>query len=333
MGGSKNESNFIAVVHIDGNAMGKRVENLYDETLRNMKWPEFKCKIKEFSQSIDEAFKQAYFNTVCSVVKNIEEGNLKDLELDKGFLPIRRIITEGDDICFVTEGRIGVECAAIFIKELSKAEVKNSVDGKGYAACAGVAIVHQKYPFYKAYELAESLCSNAKRFGAELSKDGSGSDISAIDWHIEYGEIKDTLEEIRLNYTTKDGNRLEMRPYIVSSADEIMTKEKIRQYEKFRKLISGFIDEDMDYARGKLKSLRGILKEGEDAAKHFLVFNKIEDVTLDSYQGIFVDVDTDKIGSGKGLDRKVFVETSDKIKRSVLFDAIELSDTFIKLDY
>ena len=31
LGGDKNQSNFIAVVHIDGNAMGKRIEELNKE--------------------------------------------------------------------------------------------------------------------------------------------------------------------------------------------------------------------------------------------------------------------------------------------------------------
>ena len=39
----------------------------------------------------------------------------------------------------------------------------NAEDKEGYAACAGVAIVHQKYPFYKAYELAERDPEERKR--------------------------------------------------------------------------------------------------------------------------------------------------------------------------
>ena len=41
LGGKKNDSNFIAVVHIDGNGMGKRVEALYKE-LKNASWDEAK---------------------------------------------------------------------------------------------------------------------------------------------------------------------------------------------------------------------------------------------------------------------------------------------------
>ena len=159
-----------------------------------------------FSESIDENFKEAYKEMTEVVAKNLEEDlkkeegdrKFKDLKLSNNHFPVRRIITAGDDICFVTEGRLGLECAAAFIKALGK--TRNAVDHKSYSACAGVAIVHQKYPFYRAYELAELLCSNAKKFGASYSVDGSGKDVSAIDWHIEFGEMSDSLEAIRKKF-------------------------------------------------------------------------------------------------------------------------------------
>ena len=191
----------------------------------------------------------------------------------------------------------------------------NSEDKTGYAACGGIAVVHQKYPFYKAYELAEMLCSNAKKFGASLSEDGTGRDISAIDWHIEFGEIKDTLEEIRQDYQTLDGKRMELRPYIVSASDKIMKKETIRRYENFKKLILAIQDEKIAYARGKMKELRTVLKEGETASASFTKFNKLDEIALEGYQGIYKEVSTDKIASGQGLERKLFVRTQDNVER------------------
>lgn len=162
LGGTKDQSNFIAVVHIDGNAMGKRVERLHQK-LNEFGWEEYKEKLKTFSESIDNDFKAAYKEMSEHVADNIRNDKLKDLNIVEKKFPVRRIITAGDDICFVAEGRIGLECAVTFINKLSNR--KNKVDGQGYAACAGVAIVHQKYPFYKAYELAEMLCSSAKNMG------------------------------------------------------------------------------------------------------------------------------------------------------------------------
>lgn len=326
LGGTRNESNFIAVVHIDGNAMGKRVEKLY-EANRQADWDSYKAKIRQFSETIDEDFKDSYMDMVNVVAENLKGGKLDELSLQDGKFPVRRIITAGDDICFVTEGRIGIECAVAFLRALGSR--KNRVDGDGYAACAGVAIVHQKYPFYMAYELAEMLCSNAKRFAASLSRDGSGSEVSAIDWHLEFGELKDTLEEIRADYLAADGSRLELRPYLVSAPKEAAAREPIRQYRNFRKLADGLQNGDIGYARGKLKELREVFKRGQVETEHYLKFNKIEDIALKGYQDVYEPVRYDKIGTGTGLERKTCVRTQDGVMRSLLFDAIEISDTFI----
>lgn len=272
LGGSKEESNFIAVVHIDGNAMGKRVESI-QKNYGQDSWEHYKKNIRAFSQSLDEQFKEAYRKMADFVAQNIKNGRLAGLDLKENRLPVRRIITAGDDICFVTEGRIGTECAAYFLRVL--ADQKNAVDGKGYAACAGVAIVHQKYPFYKAYELAERLCSNAKKYGASLSEDGSGSDVSVIDWHIEFGEIKDTLEQIRETYLDANGKCILQRPYLVYASKRVKTAEPLRQYDVFKELLVDTIWKE-GYARGMLKELRSVFGKGEQEIEYYLKFHKMK---------------------------------------------------------
>ena len=37
-----------------------------------------------------------------------------------------------------------------------------------YTACAGVVMVSEKYPFYRAYQTSEQLCDNAKKYAAQL---------------------------------------------------------------------------------------------------------------------------------------------------------------------
>lgn len=333
LGGDKDNSNFIAVVHIDGNSMGRRMEELY-EKCKDKKWLEFKKIVKDCSEKIDDHFKEAYKEMADCVKRNIESGKLDGLKLKKAedtentFFPVRRIITAGDDICFVTEGRIGLECAVEFLKALAQ---KENPDGKGYAACAGVAIVHQKYPFFRAYELAELLCKNAKKLGPSLNAD-LGNMVSAIDWHIEYGEIGSSIEEIRRKYQTKDRNRLEMRPYIVSAPEAVNQKEPIRQYENFKKLIKQLCSKEDSYARGKMKELRAVLKQGELQARHFLKFNKIETVILESYYGIFREMDYSKVFTGQEMEKPIFVKTSGEECRSFLFDAIEMMDTYLELE-
>lgn len=315
LGGSHGESSFIAVVHIDGNAMGKKVNDFYKSVDNKAKWSKFKNKLNDFSESIDKDFKDAYKEMVQTVQEELEAGRLESLELKDNNFPVRRIITAGDDICFVTDGRIGIECVVTFIEKLTKKKNK-CIKGNNaeYAACAGVAIVHQKYPFYQAYDLAEKLCSNAKKFGAALGSEKetddsyNGANVSSIDWHIEYGEIKDTLKEIRNQYITADGNHLEMRPYIINAGSDVNKKEKVRTYDNFKSQIGELQKQDFDYARGKLKELRSVLKQGETATQSYIQFNNLS------------------------KDFGTFQAGFDGIKRSQIFDALEIADTYISLE-
>lgn len=302
LGGDKGNSNFIAVVHIDGNGMGKRVDELYE--LDGMQdWNSAKQKLQLFSDGIDVDFKSAYSEMAETVGSSLKSGSLKGkLNLEKSYFPIRRIITAGDDICFVTEGRIGLECARIFIEKLSAK--KNSVDWKGYSACAGVAIVHRKYPFYKAYELAEMLCSSAKKQGAALSPEDDGRSVSAIDWHIEFGEIKDSLAEIKAVYNCSDGNLMTQRPYTIQASEPVM--KKANPYGDFVRKVKKLTTAEKELGNGKIKNLRAAIKEGETETTNYLKFNKMEK---------FISTP--------------FVQTEVGTKVCTWFDAVEMMDTFL----
>lgn len=293
LGGNKDDNNFIAVVHIDGNLMGKKVQE-NDKELRKIldrisdpekKLDMYREKKQEFSEKIDKLFKGAYSDMQDAVKKQIENGNLKDLSLEEVVneekqinFPVRRIITAGDDICFVSEGKIGIECAVEYMKALWKrSEGENS-------ACAGVAIVHQSYPFYKAYEIAESLCSSAKKYNASLDKEGCAN-ACAIDWHIEYGEMYGGLDEIRKHYVDADGKSILARPYFVCGEPEYEGKAGNRTYANFKQTMEEMEyalhnkcedEEDRMIARRKLKELRTYLKESEEAVDAYFKKSRLD---------------------------------------------------------
>ena len=323
LGNVKNQSSFIAVVHIDGNSMGKRVEEIRKAN-EGKDWDEYKEALKTFSQSVDAQFKCAYWEMMEQIRLNLEGGVREKLDLPEGCFPVRKIILAGDDVCFVAEGRIGLEAARIFIEKLSAKA--NCQDGKSYRACAGVAIVHQKYPFYKAYELSEMLCANAKSFVASYQEKGGAS---VIDWHIEFGELADSVEELREAYETRDGKRLELRPYLLSADQKVWESERERRYDRFRQLMVKIQNEQIAYARGKFKNLREALKAGEKEAEYYLKSNLIHELALVGYER---EIRTDRLFQGEGLERKIFVKTQDGKERSLYFDAIELLDAFIPLD-
>jgi hypothetical protein len=329
-------------------------------------WKQFRDDVDTFSKSIDEDFKKALKQTFIHVQESIFDGRLENISLktDKGkkYFPIRGIIASGDDICFVTEGRIGIECAAIFLEELAK--LTNAADHLPYSASAGVAIVHQKYPFFRAYELAERLCDNAKAFAADvrgkqkerknsLSEltieegnasnekksilDDNGAGICAIDWHLEMGEIGKSLEEIRDVYLVKktEDNKpahLEMRPYIVAvtndveKPDDVGTLEPHRQFNAFRRQMEFYLEKagsDED-VYSKLKELRLILRKGETETEYFINSHKLKGLVIDNYYGIFKEIQL----SADHDPSPIYVLTCDGTRRSVIFDAAEALEVY-----
>lgn len=297
LGGNKDDNNFIAVVHIDGNLMGKKVQK-NDEVIDGILKPQgnkltsgekldiYRTEKQKFSKDIDDLFQDAYNDMQNVVKKQIENGNLKDLSLEETKengekqinFPIRRIIRAGDDICFVSEGKIGIECAVEYMKALWKrSKGENS-------ACAGVAIVHQSYPFYKAYEIAESLCSSAKKYNASLDKEGCAN-ACAIDWHIEYGEMYGGLDEIRKHYVDADGKSILARPYFVCGDEKYEGKAGNRTYANFKQTMEEMEyalhnkcedEEDRMIARRKLKELRTYLKESDEAVDAYFKKSRLD---------------------------------------------------------
>ena len=382
IGGSKGDVNFLAVIHIDGNGMGARCKSFYgkcnNEYVEAMKagcaddskaWEEFRKAVSEFSKGIDDSFKEALKKTFEHVGKSIQDGKLNNLSLDKDentgkpFFPMRGIIASGDDICFVTDGRIGIECAAIFLKELANQNVKDQLP---FSASAGVVIVHQKYPLFRAYALAEGLCKNAKSFAADLrkkqdtliskSKKGSvkntdvlkdnGAGICAIDWHLEMGEIGKDVDEIRKEYRVgrsedKKKTHLEMRPYIVTVTNDIemadadasdnskftiQAIEPHRQFDSFLKQMKAYLEKaDSDKeVHSKLKELKTILRKGKTETEYYIGSHRLKGLVIDNYYQI--------IPKGESLvddsHLPIYVTTADGIERSVIFDAAEALEIF-----
>ncbi|MBD5098383.1 MAG: hypothetical protein HDT35_02340 [Clostridiales bacterium] len=308
--------NFIAVIHIDGNAMGARVEDIYRCCAGD--WESCRAALRKFSEGIQQDFESAFHDTVAEVIQVFRPGKN---------LPIRPVILAGDDVCFVTAGSIGLECARVFLEKLSRRANAQQPD-QPYAACAGVALVHTKYPFYRAYELAEELCSNAKRYGASLDAAGR---VSAMDWHIEFGQLKDSLSLLREDYRTEDGCRLELRPVTVIVPEDGQQPPPERTYGYFRALCGAMKREQGKIARSKVKELRTALKQGEVEGEFFLQEKEIGDLLYHPLETAYALEEWSRELDRKGAFR-TFRERAGETRRCLFFDAIEMLDHFIPFE-
>lgn len=263
LGQSKNEDSHIAVVHIDGNDMGKRFQNVKSVD-----------DLRILSLKVEEITKKSFRYLLKHIVDNIdlikEALNRDDLPAKDGkeILPLRPIIIGGDDITFVSDGRLGIYFAKIFMEkfeELGKAFSKDN--DEGLTSCGGIAIAKTKYPFYRVYRLSEELCSNAKNY-----KKKNGLKGSFLDFHISHQGISNSLDCLRDFYKCKDGSLI-FRPYQINSEGERGLNRLIKNAKIFSSL-----------SRSKVKELRECLTLGKIETKEFIIRNRGKNFILSEFE-------------------------------------------------
>lgn len=275
MGRSEGDSSYVAVVHADGNGMGKRFQK-FGENLSN---PDYIIAMRKLSHSVNQAGINALKKVVEVLVNSIKvdtDGKRKvkgQFEIKDNYLPFRPLVYGGDDVTFVCDGRLGLELAAIYLEAL---EEQTIADGEGIKACAGICVVKTHYPFARAYQLSEDLCRKAKKF----VKDEKKGDFSALDWHLAASGLSGSISEIRDREFQVPAGSLLMRP--VSLKKEI--DSDWRTWEGFTKVVKHLNeDEDWKGRHNKVIALRDVLRQGPDATQKFLKNYRIKDEQLPNF--------------------------------------------------
>lgn len=281
--GQKEGKGYIAVVHVDGNGMGQRFIDCTDlPTLRKLSTGVSKLADTAMEQLIsyvvselfeskklkkENGFELNYFTLDEKERKYASEHELLWEEQERRILPLRPIIVGGDDITFVCEGRLGVHLAEKLIEFMTNIEV----DGKKISACGGVAVVHTKYPFYRAYQLSEELTKQAK----ESSRAINGS--SWLSFLISSGGFSGSLKEVQAKmFDTPNGN-LYNGPYRVDEADNI--------FEELKKNIGLVTTGEKKWPKSKLMALRDVLRKDEADRGYFLEEAKARTRELPPFNG------------------------------------------------
>ena len=257
LGQKEGESNYIAVVHADGNGMGNRIQQIGESANSNR---DYVKNMRAFSQSIRKAAQDSLQETVDKLVEIVEDEAFRErIQIKNKFLPFRPIVFGGDDITFVAEGRLGLTLAAFYLRKFGE---KTYADGQRAYARAGVAIVKSHYPFARAYDLAEALARSAKKRLLEVDPNG---EAIAMDWHIaSLGPIFSLQEIRRREYTALDGQSLLMRPVLLDDSNDWRT------WENMKSLIKAFNEDDVWRERhNKVMHLRSALRQGPEAVEHF----------------------------------------------------------------
>lgn len=269
LGGTEG-NNYISVVHIDGNGMGSMLNAALAACNTPKSWF---ATMNSLSIQISEAYESVFVDMLNTLKFN--QGISKFQEIfavkDDGML-IRPLVVNGDDLTFITDGRLGIPLAQDFLEKLSSKSIQVGNEEKKLSACAGIAIVKNHFPFYRAYDLAEKLCASAKKKAKVID----GADYGSwIDWHIAQGGLVNDLGELRRKQYLVPGMG---RPDIngINLADMPLYNLLFRpwkigegnfSFNRFPELIKGF----EGFPRSRWKTLRNSAILSEEAINNCLM--------------------------------------------------------------
>ena len=208
--GEPGESSYIAVVHADGNQMGKRFELIRNKHNSPDKNDAYIEDLRQFSLGVRKRAKRALEKTVQYIFDSLPNdknwtmdsvfGGVVRIPKTKGgspLLPFRPIVFGGDDITFVCDGRLGLDLAAYYLNAFCEEDhAGEEIEGDRVYARAGIAVVKTHYPFSRAYDLAEALAAQAKKAIIDLKASGQQS-ATVMDWHFATTGKMYELKEIR----------------------------------------------------------------------------------------------------------------------------------------
>jgi hypothetical protein len=286
LGNERGKSSFIAVVHADGNGMGKRIQAYTEhddnrEMIRHMR--EFSEKVNQVGLDAMKAVRDYMANALHLADEEGHPYELRDrveqkekVRLNDSLLPLRPLVFGGDDVTFVCDGRLGLALAVKLLQAFSNADLP---DKQMTYACAGVAIVHSHYPFARAYDLAEELCQSAKQkallWDPEDIKEKTGSRVSLVNWHVaSSGRTLDWDKTQKREFANPNGQLL-MRPLMVEKSDEVSIPHAWQTWQAFTEQVEGFRTKPWKNQRNKQKDLREVLRKGPAATRKFTQQNGI----------------------------------------------------------
>ncbi|SET68156.1 hypothetical protein SAMN05216326_1616 [Nitrosomonas marina] len=206
----ESDNHYVAIIHIDGNGLGevliKLNESLKEDADSAKKLRHFSEKLK----SVTENSARAALTKVFTANETRTETFPKNKD-NKIILPFRPLILGGDDLTVIIRAEFALEFVKRFVETFEReneAWLKN-FDSNGIVskltACGGVAFVKVNQPFYLAYQLAESLCSFAKKEARQNKVDGTIPSTVAMH-RITSSFISDYETALNEEMTQKDGD-------------------------------------------------------------------------------------------------------------------------------
>ncbi len=224
---TRSGKSWIAVVHADGNNLGKIISGLAANNANDAG-----TVFREFSRKLDNATQLAAQKAFKETFVSNDEIGEKGGETKK--IGIRPIVIGGDDFTFVCRADKAIDFTRLFLEYFEQETEANfnamtrGLPVKKLTACAGIAFIKKNYPLHYGLELAETLCSEAKKASKKQIEGQNHADVPAsLAFHkvqdsflTEWKQIK--AREMVFGNGEKDGRSVidfDYGPYAISTGN------------------------------------------------------------------------------------------------------------------
>lgn len=207
---------WLALVHIDGNGMGNRINEIITNSEKNIVFE----KLRLFSEAVGKSTIDAYKSAVKAIIPLVDENYSKNKPIE---LPMRPIILGGDDLTVIIRADLALKFTEIFLTEFEN-QTKLKIDGGiGLTACAGIAFVKEKFPFHYSAQLAEELCG--------FAKDVSKREVSCLQFHRVQDSFIETYKEIVKRELTTADLIFQNGPYYLNKSKDVSIASLLADYK------------------------------------------------------------------------------------------------------
>jgi len=231
------KNSWIAVVHADGNNLGKLLLKMSDTlTLAPEKTQE---AFRVFSIKLEEATIKAASNAFFDII-----GYKMDHSDSKAKIPFRPVILSGDDLTVIVRGDLALDFTNRFLKLFEDYTKETFSDfGKEYklegfesglTACAGIAYIKPKYPFHYAVELCEDLCKYSKKIAKKIDSLQTPSCVTFHKVQASFTESYSDIIKLELEGKSENGKGLGFNygPYFLEKQDSFSTIDDLKFWAK-----------------------------------------------------------------------------------------------------
>ena len=258
----KGDNSLLAVCHIDGNSMGKRIKRIMGGEGGEHKviesYGEAIITMRKLSREIADTFRHTfdemtgYMDSLSAKIKKTQHKLY------------REIIVAGDDITFVCNPKLAIPAVRYFLENIGN-------HGE-YSACGGVAFFNSHFPFSDAYQVAEECCGSAKKRAKQKENRGTDDEIgNFFDYQMCSNIRAADLSNYRDRQYRSDAGSFVARPYYVPAKnDPYRLNEKNEKYNISR--FDEWTGEILSMPRSKAKQLRDVITMGKNAMDEYVSF-------------------------------------------------------------